>query len=378
METPQNSLAETCLHQHHISYGAKMVAFAGYSMPVQYPKGLLWEHRHTREHAGLFDVSHMGQIRLHGPTAAAELERLVPANVCGLQPGRQKYTFFTNHDGGILDDLMVTNQGDDGLFLVVNAARKEHDLALLKQHLACPIEYIENRALIALQGPSAAAVLATIIPQIATLQFMDATTTDWQGTEVWLSRSGYTGEDGFEVSIPAKDAHALCAALLESEEVSWVGLGARDSLRLEAGLCLYGHDISEDTSPVEACLAWAIPKIRRRGGEREGGFPGADRILDELESGAPRIRCGIIADGRGAMREGTQLFETEEDAYAMGQVTSGCYGPSCERSIAMGYLPKAHATPGTRIWGEVRGKRIGAEVTILPFYPHNYHRPPNP
>ena len=370
----QNTLAKTCLHQHHLSYGAKMVPFAGYDMPVQYPNGLLWEHRHTRKHAGLFDVTHMGQIRLQGPSAAAELEMLVPADIQGIQPGRQRYTYFMNENGGILDDLMVTNQGESGLLLVVNAARKEHDLAWLQQHLNCPIQYLEDRALIALQGPDAAAVLQSLLPQTENMRFMDAIATNWQGAELWISRSGYTGEDGFEISIPASDASALCATLLENEKVSWIGLGARDSLRLEAGLCLYGHDIDEQTSPVEANLAWAIQKVRRKGGAREGGFPGAERILAELESGITRTRCGILPDGRGAMREGTQLFASPEDSEPIGQVTSGCFGPSCERSIAMGYLPIALATPGTRIWGEVRGKRIGAEVTTLPFFPHNYHR----
>lgn len=374
MDSPNQDLAQTCLHQHHLSYGAKMVPFAGYSMPVQYPNGLLWEHRHTRKQAGLFDVSHMGQIRLSGPTAAAELESLVPADIQGLKPGRQRYTYFTNPHGGILDDLMVTNQGEAGYLLVVNAARKQQDLAWLQEHLRCPIEYLEDRALLALQGPAAAAVLTEILPEVETMRFMDALTLNGQGLELWISRSGYTGEDGFEISVPSADASTLCSRLLEAEPVSWIGLGARDSLRLEAGLCLYGHDIDEQTSPVEANLTWAIQKVRRNGGARAGGFPGADRILTELESGVTRTRCGILPDGRGAMREGTQLFAAAEDTEPMGQVTSGCFGPSCDRSIAMGYLPPALATPGTRIFGEVRGKRIGAEVTTLPFYPHQYRR----
>ena len=370
----QNTLSHTCLYERHVSYGAKMVPFAGYSMPVQYPKGLLWEHRHTRTHAGLFDVSHMGQIRLSGSTAAQELESLVPADIQGLKPGRQRYTFFTNSEGGILDDIMVANQGEAGLLLVVNAARKEADLAWLQEHLSCPVEYQQDRALIALQGPQAVNVLAGIIPDVANMRFLDTITALWQNTEIWISRSGYTGEDGFEMSLPSEMANAFSLQLLDQEAVTLVGLGARDSLRLEAGLCLYGHDIDESTSPVEANLTWAIQKVRRQGGAREGGFPGADRILAELESGPARIRCGILPDGRGAMREGTPLFADPEDSETIGQVTSGCFGPSCERSIAMAYIPTSLAKPGTRIWGEVRRKRIAADVTTLPFYPHNYNR----
>ena len=372
----QQELQQTCLYQRHLAYGAKMVGFAGYCMPVQYPNGLLWEHRHTRSHAGLFDVSHMGQIRVAGPNAAQALEALVPANILDLPAGRQRYTFFTNEDGGILDDLMITNQGDAGFLLVVNAARKHQDLAWLQQHLACPTEYLEARALLALQGPAAAKILANRIPEIETMRFMDARSLSWQGIELWVSRSGYTGEDGFEISVLAQHANMLCSALLEDESVSLIGLGARDSLRLEAGLCLYGHDIDETTSPVEAQLTWAIPKVRRNGGTRAAGFPGAARILRELESGVSRVRCGILPDGRGAMREGTQLFDSPEDGTPIGRITSGCFGPSCERSIAMGYIPPRLATPGTRLWGEVRGKRIGAEVTPLPFYRHNYCRSP--
>ena len=368
------ALAKTCLHELHVSNGAKMVPFAGYSMPVQYPNGLLWEHRHTRQHAGLFDVSHMGQIRLTGSSAAKELESLVPANIQGLKPGRQRYSFFTNAEGGILDDIMVANQGDAGLLLVVNAARKQEDLAWLEEHLTGPIEYLEDRALLALQGPEAVTVLSAILPEVENMRFMDAITTSWQDTKIWISRSGYTGEDGFEISLPPQNANAFCEELLDHDSVSLIGLGARDSLRLEAGLCLYGHDIDETTSPVEANLTWAIQKVRRKGGEREGGFPGADRILREMESGTSRIRCGILPDGRGAMREGTQLFSSPDATDPIGQVTSGCFGPSCERSIAMAYLPTALAQPGPQVWGEVRRKRVAAEVTTLPFHPHNYKR----
>jgi len=351
-----------------------MVPFAGYSMPVQYPKGVLWEHRHTRTAAGLFDVSHMGQIRLPASAAAAALETLVPADILGLRPGRQRYTFFTNPEGGILDDLMVTHQGAAGLLLVVNAACKAQDLAWLRQHLQTPVEYLPDRALLALQGPRAATVLAEHIPAVAAMRFMDARIVEVQGVELWISRSGYTGEDGFEISLPETHANTFCGMLLEHEAVSLIGLGARDSLRLEAGLCLYGHELDKQTSPIEANLGWAIPKVRRLGGTRAGGFPGDARILEECEKGVSRIRCGILPEGRGAMREGTLLFAGDGEAEPVGTVTSGCFGPSCERSIAMAYLPSALANPGTRIWGEVRGKRVAAEVTTLPFFPHRYQR----
>ncbi|MFU8779756.1 MAG: glycine cleavage system aminomethyltransferase GcvT, partial [Kiritimatiellia bacterium] len=251
MET-QITLAQTCLYNRHLTYGAKMVPFAGYSMPVQYPNGLLWEHHHTRKHAGLFDISHMGQMRITGPNAATGLEALVPADIQGLLPGRQRYTYFTNADGGILDDIIVTHQGEAGLLLVVNAARKTHDLAWLQEHLNTPVEPLEDRALLALQGPAATDALAQMIPAIEAMRFMDAIIANWQGTELWISRSGYTGEDGFEISVAESHANDFCGKLLEDEKVSLIGLGARNSLRLEAGLCLYGHDINEQTSRIEA------------------------------------------------------------------------------------------------------------------------------
>lgn len=373
MHNKQTKLFKTCLHDLHHAYGAKMVPFAGYSMPVQYPKGILWEHRHTRTKAGLFDVSHMGQIRMPDAGAARELEKLVPADIVNLKAGRQRYTFFTNECGGIMDDLMVTNQGEAGLLLVVNAACKHNDLKWLQQ-LDTTVEYIDNRALVALQGPKACESLACILPEVANMRFMDAITTQWENQEIWISRSGYTGEDGFELSIPAECATGFCHTLLDQEHVTLIGLGARDSLRLEAGLCLYGHDMDEKTSPIEANLQWAIQKSRRAGGEREGGFPGADRILKELAEGTDKKRCGILPDGRGAMREGTLLFAGAEDADPVGKVTSGCFGPSCERSIAMGYLPSQLTKAGTQIWGEIRGRRVLAETTNLPFYPHQYCR----
>jgi aminomethyltransferase len=373
MEPSNQDLSTTCLYELHREYGAKMVPFAGYSMPVQYPNGVLWEHRHTRSKAGLFDVSHMGQILLPGAAAAAALEKLVPADITSLKPGRQRYSFLTNTEGGVLDDIMVTNQGN-GLLLVVNAGCKVDDLAWLQEQLDTTIEPLPDRALLALQGPMAIDALAALIPGVATMKFMDAVTFEWQGAPLWITRSGYTGEDGFEISIPDHHAGTFTRRLLEQEYVALIGLGARDSLRLEAGLCLYGHEIDAATSPIEAGLGWAIQTVRRTGGAREGGFPGAKRILAEMATGPGQVRCGIMPEGRGAMREGTLLFAGPEDDEPAGRVTSGCFGPSCERSIAMAYLPPTRATPGTGIWGEVRGRRIAAEVTPLPFFPHRYCR----
>ncbi len=373
-------LKRTVFFDLHNELGAKMVPFAGYEMPVQYGLGVMKEHLHTRASAGLFDVSHMGQVILRPRSgdladAALALESLVPVSVLGLKEGRQRYAMFTNDAGGILDDLMVANRGDH-LLLVVNAACKEADIAHLRAHLseACEIEVIEDRALIALQGPQAEAALSRLNPYAAGMRFMDSANLGFFGEECWVSRSGYTGEDGYEISVPNVVAVELARALLEMEEVEPIGLGARDSLRLEAGLCLYGHDIDETTSPVEAALEWAIQKVRRKGGEREGGFPGAARILDELENGATRRRVGILPEGRAPMREGTTLFADTEGGEAIGAVTSGAYGPSIERPMAMGYVGREHAVDGTRIMGEVRGKRLPAVVSPMPFRPSNYKR----
>ena len=362
-------LNRTCLHALHVELGARMVPFAGYEMPVQYPMGVMGEHLHTRAKAGLFDVSHMGQIVLHGPDAAAALERLVPVDIQGLGAMRQRYALFTNDQGGILDDLMVANRGDH-LFLVVNAACKGADLAHLQAHMD-GVQMITDRALLALQGPWAGDILAQMVPGVAGMRFMDVAILPWQGVDLWISRSGYTGEDGFEISLPEDRAEAFARALLAVDGVAPIGLGARDSLRLEAGMCLYGHDIDTTTTPIEAGLAWAIQKVRRRGGAREGGFPGADRVLAQLETGPARLRVGLLPEGRAPMREGTQLFDGDTP---VGAVTSGGFAPSLGAPVAMGYLPAALAAPGTKLAGEVRGKRLPLAVTALPFRPSTYRK----
>lgn len=372
-------LKRTVLHGLHLRLGAKMVPFAGYEMPVQYPMGVLKEHLHTRAAAGLFDVSHMGQVLVAAKSgrpedAALALEALVPVDVLGLAEGRQRYAMFTNDAGGILDDLMVANRGDH-LFVVVNAACKEADIAHLRQHLgeSCDVGEVRDRALLALQGPAAETALGRLVPDVAEMDFMDVAIRGWQGVELWISRSGYTGEDGFEVSVPEHRAEAFAEALLAMEEVAPIGLGARDSLRLEAGLCLYGHDIDETTSPVEAGLNWAIQKARRAGGARAGGFPGADRILRELADGPSRRRMGLRPEGRAPMREGTEIYADAEAGAPVGQVTSGGYGPSIEAPVAMAYLPAGTAT-GATVWGDVRGKRLPAAVVPMPFLPNRYKR----
>jgi aminomethyltransferase len=373
-------LKRTVLHDLHLKLGAKMVPFAGYDMPVQYPAGVLKEHLHCRTAAGLFDVSHMGQVILRAQSGRAEdaalaLESLVPVDLLALREGRQRYAMFTAPDGGILDDLMVANRGDH-LFVVVNAACKEADIAHMRGHLpdTVTVEEVSDRGLLALQGPEAARVLEALAPGAAVMRFMDVRTLEWAGTELWVSRSGYTGEDGFEISVPEGRAEALAEALLADTAVQPIGLGARDSLRLEAGLCLYGHDIDTTTSPVEGALAWAIQKARRRGGAREGGFPGAARILGELEDGTARSRCGLRPDGRAPMREGTPLFTAPEGGEPVGHITSGGFAPSVEAPISMGYLPTGLCVPDTIVYGEVRGKRLPARVCTLPFRSSTYKR----
>ncbi|MCL1627428.1 glycine cleavage system aminomethyltransferase GcvT [Roseibaca sp. V10] len=369
-----DTLRRTPLYDLHTELGGKIVPFAGYAMPVQYPMGVMGEHTHTRSHAGLFDVSHMGQVILRGPDAALALERLVPVDVAGLAEGRQRYAMFTNDKGGILDDLMVANRGDH-LFLVVNAACKAADIAHMRAHLPeLEVREITDRALLALQGPGAEAALNALLPGVADMRFMDVATFDWQGHALWVSRSGYTGEDGYEISVPDAQATAFARALLAQPDVAPIGLGARDSLRLEAGLCLYGHDITEMTSPVMAGLQWAIQKARRAGGAREGGFPGAERILQELADGPLAIRVGLRPEGRAPMREGTVLWDAPEGGRNLGGVTSGGFGPSIGAPIAMGYIPTTSAQPGTRLWGEVRGKRLPVTVCDLPFRPSTYKR----
>ncbi|CUX81140.1 glycine cleavage system aminomethyltransferase GcvT [Roseibaca calidilacus] len=369
-----DDLRQTPLHALHLELGAKMVPFAGYAMPVHYPMGVMGEHIHTRASAGLFDVSHMGQVIVRGPEAALALERLVPVDVLGLATGRQRYAMFTNDKGGMLDDLMVANRGDH-LFLVVNAARKSADLAHMRAHLPeLEVREITDRALLALQGPGAEAALDALLPGVAAMRFMDVATFDWQGHALWVSRSGYTGEDGYEISLPDAQAMGFARAALDQPGVAPIGLGARDSLRLEAGLCLYGHDITEMTSPVMAGLAWAIQKTRRAGGARTGGFPGAERILQELSEGPLATRVGLRPEGRAPMREGTVLWDAAEGGRNLGGVTSGGFGPSLGAPIAMGYVPNFSAEPGTRLWGEVRGKRLPVVVSDLPFRPSTYKR----
>jgi len=368
-----SDLKRTGLYDLHVELGAKMVPFAGYEMPVQYPLGVMKEHQWTRESAGLFDVSHMGQVIVRGPDVALAFERIVPVSIAGLAEGRQRYALFTNEDGGILDDLMVANRGDH-LFVVVNAACKDADIAHMRAELPeLDITEVTDRSLIALQGPKAEEALQQIA-NVADMWFMDVATVASAFGELWVSRSGYTGEDGFEVSVETSKADALCRALLDHDAVEAIGLGARDSLRLEAGLCLYGSDIDTTTSPIEADLAWAIQKVRRTGGDRAGGFPGADRILTELSDGASRKRVGLLPDGRAPMRGDTPLFATQDSLEQIGVVTSGAFGPTIQKPMSMGYVASEFAEEGAALWGEVRGKRLPAKVAAMPFRPSTYKR----
>ncbi len=364
------SLRRTPLYPLHQSLGARMVPFAGYEMPVQYPAGILAEHLHTRAQTGLFDVSHMGQLRITGSDPAAALETLVPGDIRGLAPRRMRYTLLLDEEGGILDDLMATRL-DDGLFVVVNAARKEADLAHLRDRLAgvASVEALADRALLALQGPAAAAVLSRLADGIGRLAFMTAAELVLDGRQCLVTRSGYTGEDGFEISLAAADAPRFAETLLAEPEVMPIGLGARDSLRLEAGLCLWGHDIDETTTPVEADLAWTIGKRRRE----EGGFPGAAPILRQLVKGAPRKRVGIRPDGRAPAREATLI--TDDAGNEIGRVTSGGFGPSVGAPVAMGYIEAAHAAEGAPLTLVVRGSPHPARIVPLPFVPHRYYHP---
>jgi aminomethyltransferase len=366
--TPPEALRRTPLDALHRSLGARMVPFAGYAMPVQYPSGILAEHLHTRARAGLFDVSHMGQLRLHGAGAAAALEALCPGDIAGLGAMRQRYTMLTNDTGGIIDDLMVTNAGDH-LFLVVNAGAKATDIAHLRRHLAAGValETLDDRALLALQGPAAAAVMARLAPELTRLVFMSAAAASIAGMACFVTRSGYTGEDGFEISVAAGDAEALASRFLAEPEVAPVGLGARDSLRLEAGLCLCGHDIDETTSVVEADLAWAIGKRRRR----EGGFPGAAVLQRQLAEGAPRKRVGIRPEGRAPAREHTEITD---GSVPIGAVTSGGFGPTVDGPIAMGMVAAASAAPGTIVSLMLRGTPRPARIVTLPFVASRYYR----
>ncbi len=387
--TATPALKQTALHALHLKRGARMVPFAGYAMPVQYPSGLSAEHKQCREAAALFDVSHMGQLRLIGPDAAAALETLVPMDIVDLAPGRQRYAFFTNETGGLLDDLMVTrpaagDAGDAGgagefgnLFLIVNAGCKEADIAHLQQRIGhrCTVQPLPQRALLALQGPGAVAALRALNSGVSALVFMTGGVFMLAGQRCFVTRSGYTGEDGFEISVAADAAITLAEALLAQPGVAPAGLGARDTLRLEAGLCLYGHDINEHTSPMEAALGWAIQKVRRPGGARAGGYPGAAVIEQHIAQGAPRQRVGLIGLERVPVREGTPLFNTADaHGVSLGTVTSGTLAPTVNQAIAMAYLPQAYSQPNTPVWAEVRGKRLPMRVCAMPFAPHRYHR----
>jgi aminomethyltransferase len=372
-------LLETPLHAEHVALGARMVPFAGYDMPVQYPTGIMTEHNWTREHAGLFDVSHMGQCFLVAEdktheTVAKALETLIPADVLGLKPNQQRYSQLLADDGGILDDLMVTRVGAPGhegwLYLVVNASMKDSDYAHIEARLpkGVSLKRKDDLALIALQGPSAAGVMAKLSPEAAELPFMGAADVQIDGTWCHVSRSGYTGEDGFEISLHDKDAPKLWSAFVADPEVKPIGLGARDSLRLEAGLCLYGHDIDPTTSPIEAGLIWSIQKRRRE----EGGFPGATRIQHEIANKPARVRVGLLPEGRAPAREGAII--TTPDGRDVGVVTSGGFGPSVNGPVAMGYVSRDMAAIGTELHIVVRGKALAAKVAAMPFTPHRYKR----
>ncbi|NPV25509.1 glycine cleavage system aminomethyltransferase GcvT [Bradyrhizobium aeschynomenes] len=378
--TSSSSLKRTPLHALHVSLGGKMVPFAGYEMPVQYAPGVLKEHLHTRAAAGLFDVSHMGQVALVPKSgtavdAAAALERLVPQDIIGIPAGRQRYAQFTTAEGGILDDLMVANFGEH-LVLVVNAACKDADIQLLRDGLSdvCEVQPLIDRALLALQGPKAVSVLAKFCADAGAMRFMDSGPRMVDGIACYVSRSGYTGEDGYEISVPADKAEQLAEALLSDKDVLPIGLGARDSLRLEAGLCLYGHDIDTTTTPVEAALEWSVQKIRRSGGARAGGFPGAAKILPQFDAGAARRRVGLRPEGRAPVREGATLFATADASEPVGKVTSGGFGPTLNAPIAMGYVPTALAALDTQLFADVRGQRLPLRVAATPFVPNTYKR----
>ncbi|MFT9291649.1 glycine cleavage system aminomethyltransferase GcvT [Gluconobacter oxydans] len=375
-----DSLQRTPLYDLSLELGAKMVPFAGFEMPIQFPAGLMTEHLHTREKAGLFDVSHMGQIRIAAKSgdvkdAAAALETLVPADFVGLAAGRQRYGLLTNEEGGILDDLMVANMGKD-LLVVVNAGCKVQDADRIEKALSdrCVVTRQFDRALMALQGPAAEAALASLCPAVKDMRFMDVIETELAGVPVTVSRSGYTGEDGFEIGCAGSDAEKVARAILAQPDVLPIGLGARDSLRLEAGLCLYGNDIDATTTPVEASLGWAIQKARREGGVREGGYPGADVVLKQTRDGVERKRVGLVADGRAPVRAGAKLFADAEGQKEIGVVTSGAFGPSVKAPVAMGYVTPDHAAVDTPVFAELRGKYVPLHVRAMPFVAPGFKR----
>lgn len=369
-------LKRTPLYDLHRELGARLVPFAGYEMPVQYPTGILAEHTQTRTSCGLFDVSHMGQVRLTakaGHNAAKAMETLVPGDIVGLQPGQQRYTQFTNDQGGILDDLMVTSTGDH-LLVVINAACKDADLAHMQKHLSgmCEVEPMFSRGLLALQGPQASAVLSRLAPQVATMKFMTGAYVVIDGAQCYVTRSGYTGGDGYEISTPADQTDAIARKLLSNPEVKPIGLGARDSLRLEAGLCLYGHDIDTTTTPVEAVLLWSVGKERRV----QGGFPGASVIQKQIAEGSTRKRVGLLPEGKAIAREGAEiaLRDPNGGGKIVGTVTSGGFAPTLGRAIAMGYVERAQSANGTKVDLMVRGKPVAAEIVPMPFVKHAYYR----
>ncbi|AMO56988.1 glycine cleavage system protein T [Endozoicomonas montiporae] len=370
-----SDLQHTPLHTLHVEQGARMVPFAGFDMPVQYPLGVKGEHLHTRSQAGLFDVSHMGQLFLRGEKAGEWLESLVPVDIIDLPPGRQRYALFTNEQGGVMDDLMVSRFADDCLYLVVNAACKEQDIAHLQKHLTddVQLERLDDRALLALQGPEAAKVLARFSAEVSSMVFMDSRQIVISGVDCFVSRSGYTGEDGYEISIPASESERIFRLLLEQPEVELIGLGARDSLRLESGLCLYGHDMTPTTTPVEASLIWALSKVRRADGARAGGFPGADIILEQIATKAvENKRVGLLGSSRAPVREGTALLNA--DGETIGTVTSGTFGPTIGKPVAMAYLAKDYSAIGTEVFASVRGKALPMTVSRMPFIEQRYFR----
>ena len=376
MSAPAAPLLTTPLNALHLELGARMVPFAGYSMPVQYPAGLMAEHLHTRQAAGLFDVSHMGQLKLVGPDAAAAFETLVPVDVAGLPEGKQRYGLLLNDEGGIIDDLMFFNQGGDTLFVIVNGACKAGDIAHIQARIGgrCQVVPMPDHGLLALQGPQAATALARLVPGVEKLVFMSGGGFAWNGVELFITRSGYTGEDGFEISVPGAQAEALARALLAQPEVKPIGLGARNSLRLEAGLCLYGNDIDATTTPPEGALNWAIQKVRRTGGARAGGFPSADKVLAQIDDPAllTRKRVGLIAKERVPVREPAVLENM--DGQAIGQVTSGLLSPTLNQPIALAYVQPDYAVPGTEVFAMVRGKPVPMVVAPTPFVPTRYYR----
>ena len=369
-------LLTTPLNALHIELGARMVPFAGYSMPVQYKSGLMAEHQHTRQAAGLFDVSHMGQLKLIGADAAAALESLMPVDVQGLAEGKQRYGLLLNDEGGVIDDLMFFNQGNDTWFLIVNGACKLTDIAHIETHIGnrCQIVTLPTQGLLALQGPQAVTALSRLVPGVEKQVFMSGGSFAWNGAELFITRSGYTGEDGFEISVPGEHTEALARALLAQPEVKPIGLGARNSLRLEAGLCLYGNDIDSTTTPPEAALNWAIQKVRRSGGERAGGFPGAAKVLAQIDNPASltKKRVGLIAKERVPVREPAVLENL--DGQHVGHVTSGLLSPTLNQPIALAYVQPEYAQPGTEVFAMVRGKPVAMVVSPTPFLPPRYHR----